>query len=125
MGLFLKRTPMTFEIGFFQSFKLRRILERDYLARVVAFQDGYMTSMSEIHVRHPCLDVAPVRTLLTTQSQHDPVATSSSLYSTSSLPENIELPTITIASPTNTPPIPTTTCETPTASTLQQALWAN
>ncbi len=70
-GVIPIRTPMTFEIGFFQSFKLRHILERDYLARVVAFHDGYMTSMSEIHVYHPSLDVAPVRTLLTTQSQSD------------------------------------------------------
>ncbi len=80
---------MTFEIGFFQSFKLRRILESDYLASVVAFQDGYMTSMSEIHVCHPSLDVVLVRTLITTQSQSDPVATSSGIYTRTSLPENI------------------------------------
>ncbi len=32
-------TPVTFELGFFQSFKLKRILHTDYLARVVAFQN--------------------------------------------------------------------------------------
>ncbi len=116
---------MTFEIGFFQSFKLRRILERDYLATVVAFHDGYMTSMSEIHVCHPSLDVAPVRTLLSTQSQSDPVATSSSIYPRMSLPGNIELPTICVTKPTNTPSIPCITSEPPTASTLQQVVWAN
>ncbi len=116
---------MTFEIGFFQSFKLRSILERDYLARVVTFQDGYMTSMSEIHVCHPCLDVEPGRTLITTQSESDPVITSSGIYPRMSLPENIELPTITVTKPTNTPSIPYITSETPTSSTLQQVVWAN
>ncbi len=121
-GVIPIRTPITFEIRFFQSFKLRCILERDYLARVVTFQDGYMTSLSEIHICHSSLDVAPVRTLLATQSQHEPVETSSGLYPQMSLPDNIELPTITITNPTNTTPIPTTISETSTASTLQQVV---
>ncbi len=35
-------TPVTFEVGFFQSQNLKHILHTDYLARVVAFQNGYM-----------------------------------------------------------------------------------
>ncbi len=59
-------TPVTFEVGFFQSFKLKRILHTDYLARVVAFQNGCMIRLSRIQVCHSSLVVTPVRTLLTT-----------------------------------------------------------
>ncbi len=40
--------PVTFEVGFFQSQTLKRILHTDYLARVVAFQNGYMIPLSRI-----------------------------------------------------------------------------
>ncbi len=45
-------TPITFEIRFFQSSKLKRILHTDYLARVVAFQNGYLIPLSRIQVCH-------------------------------------------------------------------------
>ncbi len=41
-------TPITFKIRFFQSFKLRQILHTNYLARVVAFQNGYMIPLLEL-----------------------------------------------------------------------------
>ncbi len=47
-GVIPIRTPVTFEVGFLQSFKLRYILHTDYLARVVAFQNGYMIPLSRI-----------------------------------------------------------------------------
>ncbi len=37
-GVIPIHTPVTFEVRFFQSFKLKQILHTDYLARVVAFQ---------------------------------------------------------------------------------------
>ncbi len=46
-GVIPLRTPITFEIGLFQ-FKLRRILCTDYLAKVVALQNGYMIPLSRI-----------------------------------------------------------------------------
>ncbi len=36
-GVIPIHTPIMFKVGFFQSFKLKRILHTDYLARVVAF----------------------------------------------------------------------------------------
>ncbi len=80
-----------------------------------------MTSMSEIHVCHPSLDVAPARPLLTTQSKSDPVATTSSLYTRTSSPENIELTALSVTHPST----PSITSETTTATTLQQVIWAN
>ncbi len=54
-GVIPIRTPITFEVGFFQSFKLKRILHTDYLARFVAFQNGYMIPLSKIQVCHSSL----------------------------------------------------------------------
>ncbi len=65
-GVIPIRTPVTFKLRFYQSFKLKRILHTDYLARVVAFQNGYMIPLSRIQVCHSSLVVTPVCTLLTT-----------------------------------------------------------
>ncbi len=84
-------TPVTFEVRFFQSFKLRRILHTDYLARVVAFQNGYMIPLSRIQVCHSSQAMTPVRTLIATKSHPEPVATSSGLYPSHLIPEHLEL----------------------------------
>ncbi len=39
-GVIPLRTQVTYTIGFFQSFKLRRILKTNYFARIVAFQNN-------------------------------------------------------------------------------------
>ncbi len=72
--------PVTFEVGFFQSQKLKCILHTDYLAIVVTFQKGYMIPLSRIQVYHSSRIVTPVRTLLASQSSPDRVATSSGQY---------------------------------------------
>ncbi len=51
-GVIPRCTPITFEVRFLQSFKLRHILHTDHLARVVAFQNGYMIPLSRIQVCH-------------------------------------------------------------------------
>ncbi len=88
------RTPITFEIGFFESFKLRRILHTDYLARVVAFQNGYMIPLSRIQVYHSSSPVAPARTLVAATSHPELVAISSGLYPSHPIPKHLELTNI-------------------------------
>ncbi len=111
-----------FEVGFFQSFKYKRILQTDYLARVVAFQNGYMVTLCRIQVCHSSWVVTPVRTLLTTQSCPLPVATSSGLYPSHQFAETIELPSIvpsTLSHPLGSKATPT---QTPSAPSLAQAV---
>ncbi len=60
----------------FNHKKLKRILHTDYLARVVALQNGYMIPLSKIQVCHSSRIVTPVRTLLATQSRPERVVTS-------------------------------------------------
>ncbi len=67
-GVIPIRTPITFEVGFFQSFKFKRISPTDYLARVVAFPNGYMIPLSRIQVCHSSQAVTPVYTLLYSQA---------------------------------------------------------
>ncbi len=83
-----------FEVIFFQSFKLKRILHTDYLTTVVTFQNGYISPLSRIQVCHSSRVVTPVHTLLTTQLHPEPVATSSGLYSSHQIAETIELHSI-------------------------------
>ncbi len=78
-GVIPIRTQVTFEVGFFQSQKLKLILHTDYLARVVAFQNGYMIPLSRIDVCHSSRIVTPVHTLLVTQSFPERVVTSGGL----------------------------------------------
>ncbi len=63
--------PVTSEVGFIQSQKLKRILHTDYLARVVVFQNGNMIPLSRIQVCHSSRIVTHVGTLLATQSCHE------------------------------------------------------
>ncbi len=102
------RTPVTFKVRFLQSFKLRCILHTDYLARVVAFQNGYLIPLSGIHVCHSSQAVTPVRTLLTTLSHPDPVATSNGLYLSHNITEQLKFSSIT-PSPTTPHIMPTET----------------
>ncbi len=118
------RTPDTFEVGLLQSLKLRRILHTDYLARVVVFQNGYMITLSRIQVCHSSQAVNPVRTLLTTHSHPNPVATSSGLDPSHNINEHLEFSSITPTTiPSQTTPhiMPT---ETPTALSLPDVVWA-
>ncbi len=67
----------------------------------------------------------PVRTLLTTQSRTEPVATSSGLYPSHQIAENIELPSIvpsTLSHPLSSNVTPT---QTPSAQTIARAVWGN
>ncbi len=66
-GVIPTHSPITFEIRFFQSFKLCHILCTDYLARVVAFQNGYMIALSRIQVCHSA------NTLVAATSNPEPV----------------------------------------------------
>ncbi len=50
---------ITFELGLFQYFKLRRIVKGNYLARIVAFQNGYMIPLSKMLVCNILLLVTP------------------------------------------------------------------
>ncbi len=109
-------TPVTFDVGFFQSFKLKRILHTDYLGRVVSFQNGYMIPLSRIQVCHSSRVVTSVRTLLATQSHPDPVATSSGLYPSRQIAETTELPSImptNLSNPSSSNVTPTQTPTTP------------
>ncbi len=71
------------------------------------------------------MDIAPVRTLPTTQSQQDPVATSSGQHSQSPLAGSIAIPTITITQPHTPPTIHTTTSDTTIGPSLPQVVWTN
>ncbi len=53
------RSPVTFELGWFQGFKLRRIVNSQYLARIVAFQNDTMVPLSRIQVCNQSLPIAP------------------------------------------------------------------
>ncbi len=94
-GVIPIRTPVMFEVGFLQSFKLRRILHTDYLARVVAFQNGYMIPLSRIQVCYSSQVLTLIRTLFTTLSHPDPVVTSSRLYQSHHITEHLEISSIT------------------------------
>ncbi len=93
-GVIPIRTPITFKIGFFQSFQLCRMLCTDYLARVVAFQNGYMIPLSRIQVCHSSSPVAPFSTLVAATPHPEPVATPSGLYPSHPIPEHLEITTI-------------------------------
>ncbi len=121
-GVIPIRTSVTFDVGFFQSFKLKHILHTDYLARVVAFQNGYMIPFSRIQACHSSRVVNPVRTLLTTQSCPEQVATSSGLYPSHQIAETIEPPSIvpsTLSHPLSSHIIRT---QTPSAPSIAQAV---
>ncbi len=115
-------TPVTFDVGFFQSQKLKRILHTDYLARVVAFQNGYMIPLSRIQVCHSSRIVTPVRTLLATHSRLDIVVTSGGLYPSHQLPESVELSSIVTSSLSNPPNSNVTPTQTPTAPNISQVV---
>ncbi len=92
---------VTFEVGFFLSQKLKRILHTDFLVRVVAFQNGYMIPLSEIQVCHSSRIVTPVCTLLAMQSRPDRVVISGDLYPSQQLTESVELSNIVTSSLSN------------------------
>ncbi len=87
-------TPVIFEVEFFQSQKLKRILHTEYLARVVPFQNGYMIPLSRIQVCHSSRIVTPVHSILATQSCPERVVTYGGLYPSHQLAEFIELSSI-------------------------------
>ncbi len=69
-----------FEICLFQRFKLRRIVQGNYLARVIAFQNGYMIPLSRIQVCNHTLPVTPDNPrVAAAASCASPVMTSSGL----------------------------------------------
>ncbi len=115
-------TSVTFEVGFFQSFKLKRILHTDYLARVIAFQNGYMIPLSRIQVCNSSRVVTPVCTLLATQCP-DRVATFSGLYPSHQFAESIELSGIVTSNLSNPSSSNVTPTQTPTAPTRSQVFW--
>ncbi len=93
-GVIPIRTTITFEIGFFQSFKLKHILHTDYLARVVTFQSGYMIPLSRIQVCHSSIPVTPISNMVAATPQPEPVATSSGLYPSHPIHEHLGLTSI-------------------------------
>ncbi len=116
-------TPVTFEVGFVQSQKLKRILHIDYLTRVVAFQNGYMIPLSRIQVCHSSRIVTPVCSILATPSCTERVATSGGLYPSHQLAESVELSSIVTSSlsiPSSSNVTPT---QTPTAPNISQVVW--
>ncbi len=114
--------PVTFEVGFFQSQKLKRILHTYYLARIVAFQNGYIIPISRILVCHSSRIVTPVRTLLATQSCPERVATSGGLYPSHQLCESVELSSIVTSSLSNPSSSNVTPTQTPTAPNIGQVV---
>ncbi len=117
------RTAVTFEVGFFQSQKLKCISHKDYLARVVAFQNRYMIPLSRIQVCHTSRIVTPVRTLLATQSYPERVATSGGLYLSNQLAESVELFSIVTSSLSNPSSSNVTPTQTPTVPNISQVVW--
>ncbi len=117
------RTPVTFEVGFCQSQKLKCILHTDYLARVVAFQNGYMMLLSRIQVCHSSRIVTLVRTLLATQSRSERVAISGGLYPHYQLAESVELSSIVTSSLSKPSSSNITPTQTPTARNISQVVW--
>ncbi len=80
-GIIPMHMSLTFEIGLFQQFKLKCIVQGTYLARVVTFQNGYMIPLSRIQVCNSMLPVAPDNTRIAAiASCPDPATTSSGLY---------------------------------------------
>ncbi len=78
-------TPITFNFGLFQQFKLRRILTGQYLARVVAFQNDILILLSHIQVCNQHNAPQTADTVTRTASCPIPVAISSGLYPTHAL----------------------------------------
>ncbi len=75
------RTPVTFELGWFQRFKLRQIVNGQYLARIVAFQNDTMIPLSRKQVCNHSLPIAPPDlSVATAASCPLPAMTSSGLY---------------------------------------------
>ncbi len=116
-------TQVTFQVGFFQSQKLKRILHTDYLDRVVAFQNEYMIHLSGIQVCHSSSIVTPVRTLPAIQSLPDRVAISGGLYPSHQLAESVELSSIVTSSLSNPSNSNITPTQTPTAPNINQVVW--
>ncbi len=115
--------PVTFEVGFFQSQKLKHILHTDYLARGVAFQNEYMIPLSRIKVCHSPRIVTPAHRILATQSCPERVATSGGQYSSHKLAESVELSSIVTSSlsiPSSSNITPT---QTPTAPNISNVVW--
>ncbi len=124
-GVIPIRTPVTYEVRFFQSFKVKCILHTDYLARVVAFQNGYIIPLSKIQVCHSYWVVIPVSTLITTQSHPEPVVTSSDLIPSHQIAEIIELPSIVPSTLSHPLGSNVTHTQIPTTPTIAQVLWGN
>ncbi len=116
-------TPVTFEVGIFQSQKLKRILHTDYIARVVAFQNGYMIPLSRIEVCHSSRIVTPARSILATQSCPERVATSGGLYPSHQLAESVELSSIVTSSLSIHSSSNVTPTQTPTAPNISNVVW--
>ncbi len=95
-GVIPIRMPVTFEVGFFQSQKLKCILHTDYLARVLS--------------------------LLATQSRPERVATSGGLYPSHQLAESVELSSIMTSSLSNPSSSNVTPTQTPTAPNISQVV---
>ncbi len=77
------RTPVTFKLGWFQHFKLRWIVNGQYLARIVTFQNDTMIPLSRLQVCNQSLPIAPPYLSVTTVASCPLRATSSSgLYPT-------------------------------------------
>ncbi len=115
--------PVTFEVGFFQSQKLKSILHTDFLARVVTFQNGYRIPLSRVQVCHSSWIVTPDSTLLATQLRPERVATSGGLYPSHHLAESVELSSIVTSSLSNPPSSNITPTQTPTAPNIRQVIW--
>ncbi len=117
-GVIPIRTPATCEVGFFQSQKLKRILHTDYLASVVAFQNGYMIPLSRIQVCHSSRIFTPAHSVIATKSCPESMATSGGLYPSHQLAESVELS----SSVTSSLSFPSSSNFTPTKHLLLQTL---
>ncbi len=110
-GVIPIHTPVTFEVGFFQSQKLKR--------------NGYMIPLSRIEVCHSSRIVTPVHTLLATRSRPERVATSGGLYPSHQIAESVELSSIVTSSLSNPSSSNITPTQTPTALNISQIVWGD
>ncbi len=113
-------TAITFELGWFQRFKLRRIINGQYLTGIIAFQNDTMIPLSRIQVCNHSLPIASAGlSAATTASCPLPAVTSSGLHPSHALDQQAE-PDHTVPTPdsTVTHNTPTVTIQTPLNSTV-------
>ncbi len=119
--------PITFELGWFQHVKNRRIVNGEYLARIIAFQNDTMIPLSHIQVCNHSLPIASGGlSVTTTASCPLPAVTSSRPYPSHALYKQAEpdhnVPTSDFTVTLNTP---TVTIQTPLDSTVVTHLNGN